>query len=97
MPNFKNSIHSEFENVLDFIPWCKTVEIFERVKGEKNCNEFLKNTFSSLSILKPHSRVWILAYCHCVKKFIISTKMFQFSKSRSCFYCEIYALIKELC
>ena len=47
MPNFKNSIHSEFENVLDFIPWCKTVEIFERVKGEKNCNEFLKNTFSS--------------------------------------------------
>ena len=51
MPNFKNSIHSEFENVLDFIHWCKTVEIFERVKGEKNCNEFLKDTFSSVSIL----------------------------------------------
>ena len=29
-------------------------------------------------VIAPHSRVWILGFCHCVKKFITSTKMHQF-------------------
>ena len=76
-----NSDESEESDVSDDIDAAEEITDVGEESGEPN---------------KPHSRVWILACCNCVKKIITSTKMLRFSKSRSHFKGEIYALMMDI-
>ena len=66
----------------------------DKMMGEEVVIRLVKDKATTID--KPHSRLLVLTYCHCVKKFITSVKMHGFLKTVSHFSSGIYSPMIKL-